>query len=261
MAEPESIWTTLSIEIFGIQVMYWLIIIGAIILIVWKWKPKEEKYKAINLIKENKKQFKQYFSDYSAKIKYFEKMLLRINYNKIGRIKRITEVNIPIKTKEKIKLETSEEAIIEEIKTGDKKKKHIIKTTKAKFLAFEVYKDSIIGMVKFFIGFGTKYFIIPEKLITREGNTFVITSGSTFTNFLGINIFSASGKSYITDIAFKIMREKELQELVNLTPRMVFMELQSAKYSMRLSETGKAIDKKYKSRQDRLIADETGVAS
>lgn len=261
MVEETGIWITLSQRVFGIQVMYWLIIIGAIIIIILRYKPKEEKYKVINLIKENKKQFKQYFSDYSAKIKFFEKNLLRINYNKIGRIKRITEVNIPIKTRKKIVLETSEEAILEEIKTGKKPDKYSITTKPAKFLAFEIYKDNIIGYIKFFINYGNSYFVVDSKLVTRHGNTFVIDSEATFTNFLGINIFSEKGKSYITDIAFKIMRESELQELVNLTPRMVFMELQSAKYSMRLSETGKAIDKKYKSRQDRLIADETGLAS
>ncbi len=244
----------------------WWIVIGFILLIILvfkSFKPKREEYKKINLSKEINKNFKNYFNSYSETATLKDNYKLMIGYKDIGIIKKISEINFALvdyKGQKLPKIKKPEQVVAEEIKAGrdkPKKKKYKIKKQPKDFYGFEVYSKNIIGKLFFILGLKPQYYIIDKDLINLQNNIYNVNSHAQFSNFLGVNIFSQSSKEYITDIVHGITRQKELEELVNFTPKMVFLELKASKFAQRGREISAIEKRKYKDRQEYLFEEET----
>lgn len=215
---------------------HWLLIAVVLyaLFLTYKWfknkSPKE--YKEIDLKKEVKSTIKDYLDIYSEKYPLTWGYDLRIGYNKIGLIKRISSAYSIFEKYDftKKKVQDIKKVVVVTKEQLEKEKQQKVPKEQKKVLIFETYKDSLGGKIKFLLGFKPEYFIIDEDIITKEGVTYSINPTSSFGKFLTINIFSKQTRDYIEDISFKITREEELKQLVNFTPRMVYLEGESAKY-------------------------------
>lgn len=194
-------------------------------------KPKEDAYKEIDLKKAINNDMREYLNNYSEKIPLLWNYELMIGYKKIGHIKRISTDYFPY-TPIQIDKKTNKVIVVtpEQLKKESDKK---VPIKKIKVYIFEVYKDNLIGKMKFLLGFRPEYFAVKSNLLTKSGTVYSIKEKASFSKYLTINIFSEETKGYIENISYKISREVELKELVNFTPRMIFLEGQSARFRQR----------------------------
>jgi len=236
------------------QIWLILLVIGFLILVIIRMiKPKETEYKPINLRKEIHKATKQHLNDYSEKFGLKDEFRLTKGYNRIGIIKRMTLSEWVLGKKYNVKTKRIMVIKKEDVKKIKKKRG---KPKRKPVFIFETYKETLFGKIKFFLGFSPTYWLVDNALVNKEGNYYNINPYAHFTNFLGLNLFTMTAKELIEDMSFKMLREIELNELINLTPRMVYLEGKSAKFAQKGEVLAKLDRKKKTGVQEGVIYDD-----
>lgn len=234
-------------EIYGIPV--WLIV-GVVILGYSYLKsrlPKKTEFKRMDLKKEIRK-------DIEEQLKYFsinpptKQTLLRIGYIPIGIVSSVSFVKWDtILNKPKVKKLKTEKEILKDLKGQVIKKKEVAPEIVLKdYLLFKTFKNNLFGKISRVLNFKPLYTMVDDDFVKKEGEDFIIDSSAQFSNYLGIFIYSKSSKSVVSDIAYKISREQELEELVNFTPKMTFLEFERAKSSASVNELSDLSSKRKK---------------
>ncbi len=270
MAGPfDLVQQLLFTEIGGLP--SWAFIVGFFFLYQWvsqfiKMKQKEmDKFKRLDLYKKVKDNFKNALAYFSFDAVGDEFQFLRKGYTVIGIVSRITMISWPFKIKDIIKKEKDktedevEDDFIKEIKkqvTRKKPDKSKAKTESKEFFLFETYPNSIIGKLMMKFKREGKYTIVDEDYIRHDGKNYIINPNAQFVEYLGIYIFSDKSKQIVSDVAFKIVKEQELDELVNFLPKMTYLELNQAKFSSKLDKISQMDRKKREEAIDRLVKGE-----
>jgi hypothetical protein len=221
-------------------------ILGLIVVIVYlfilKNKPKEDKYRNIELRKEVRREIKQIF-DVSEKNLGYGKILC-IGPTKIGFIYKMINYNWS-KTLNSFT----------EIKTValQNEKPH---TNLKSFYGFKVGRKGLLNRINILFGKGTKYYFVDANLVTFNPFEIVINPYSQYTDFIDVILFSQAGKEIIEDIAFKITLEKTLEAMVNHIPMMEYLEVNLAKTVAKYRELTKLEKEKYEGKIEKMVEDE-----
>ena len=248
---------------FGISNWILLAIIGVVFYWIWSRKPKESKYKSIVLEKEVKKDFEKMIEYYSTDLSLKSNTILKIGFNNIGIIRKASKINFPYEKtlieELKKKQPKSEGEVIKELVTGKKEKKQKKETTtiNQEFYLFRTNKASLVGKAMSLVGMNTKMTLVETGMVDVVGSDYVINPNSQFSEYLGIYVFSKSAKEYVTDIAYKLGKEQELEKFVNFVPLLTYLETNQAKISQRYRELTKLEREKYASKVDNLVGSES----
>jgi len=242
----------LTYELFYDFRVYHAILVGVVILFIIIYKKrkqifgkKEKEYKEIILKDEITDEVKDIL-DVGGKKIFKEKRLLRIGYNIIGRITRIVYFHWD-----------EEKTLAKNIKANEElkrlKKEVEGKGNKNNYFLFEVIKKSFFGKIKYFFGFGKKYYLVDIGFVTNSPSEYMITPYAQYIKYFGnVYVFSKEGKKIIMNLADKLTLEQVLQEQVNFVPRMTFLEVRTAKFSQKARELSEIESKKYQSRIEAL---------
>lgn len=235
--------------------VYHLVIIGIVILFIVIYKKrkqlfgkKEKEYKEIILKDEITEEVKDIL-DVGGKKIFKEKRLLRIGYNIIGRITRIVKFHWD-----------EEKTFVKNVKANKElqKLRDEVKgeSNKNNFFLFEIIKKGMFGKIKYFFGFGKKYYLVDLEFVTNSPSEYMITPYAQYIKYFGnVYVFSKEGKKVIMNLADKLTLEQVLQEQVNFVPRMTFLEVRTAKFSAKARELSAIEKEKYASRIEALEKD------
>lgn len=243
------------------------IVIIVIVLIIKLIKGKDKGFKKRDLKKEVKSKFKLLFKTFGMDRKITTNDQLRIGFNLVGRIKRacnyywveyseIAEKGRGKDTK-KLKLSAKEMLIIEEMTSGKKEKKKRRYNRKLhEFYTFEVYKDNLFGKIRYLLNWNPEFFLINSRFVEINANVFQVDALAQYSNFLNVWIFSELGREIVENIAYKISRETELEEMINFMPKQTYVETATAQVVARAREKAKIEKEKYSSQRDDLLTKE-----
>lgn len=227
-----SIW---NFQIMGIQITPLIIFIavcyGAYLLIKRLWKTKEPKFEKKEIKKEFKKENNELFSSLSIKAN----KTLRLGYNTIGFVMEY----VTFKEKPRLALIKGKLKLVED-KTAIKKD----------ILGLKVRNNNILWWLLSKLGIGIKYYFIDKDLTTDSDNEIIINQNAEFTIFNGVTIFSNQAREVVENIAFKINREAELEELINYIPKMNYLETTTSQIVARLREKAEIEKEKYRGQVD-----------
>lgn len=242
MPEETGIWLALSQRVFGIQVMYWLLIIGAIIFIIWKLKPKQEKFKRKDTKKELNKKFFQAYKDYGtnvgklmnfgmfpkgyifkANVLYWDRNLKFLIYKSKRDLKKFLKNNKDYADKD------------------GKLKKDFVKIN-----AFLVSGKSLFSRGLGKLGIGLKTYLIPDEYIIDRKDTIVVNPMVSPIDFFGFQAIGKEAIQIVENACFKLNRENELDEFVNQIPKQNYLEVSTATRIAVAREKAKIEKAKYK---------------
>jgi len=207
-------------KILGIDVLPLIIGISFVIIVIWlifTRKIKKKEFKPLDL----KKQVKE---DLNEEYKYFSLPINKFIYSGLSKI-GFAIGYMPMMWNKKLKK-------FKGIKNLRGKKQKEIDNP------IEVYAIKVCSknrIKKEFakrlgrIGRGTRYFIIDKSMINITDEGIFFDANIQRRNFFGQFIFSTSAKNIVEDISFRINRQNELQEIANITPRVVFFDTELSK--------------------------------
>ena len=243
------------------------IVIFIIVFIIKLLKGKDKGFRKRDLKKEVKANMNKLFKTFGMDRKLSTNDQLRIGFNLVGRIKRACnyywvdyqEIAEKGKGKDKkeLKLSAKEMLVIEAIVSGKKtKRKKKYRRTLYEFYTFEVYKDNLFGKIRYLLNWNPEFFLIKSEFVDVTGNIFHADSLVQYSNFLNVWVFSKMGRDVIEDIAYKISREIELEEMINFMPKQTYVETSTAQMVAKSREKAKIERDKYSSQRDDLITKE-----
>lgn len=124
---------------------------------------------------------------------------------------------------------------VEIVKDGEKTKivrgkNEVIDNEQVPCFVFKVCNAGMLSKMKAsLLGFGIKYFIVEQTLVTINDNSIQFQDGLQRQLFFEQFIFTKTGKNIVDNTAFRIDRENQLKEIANQIPRTVFFDIEAAK--------------------------------
>ena len=112
--------------------------------------------------------------------------------------------------------------------------------------ALKVCGVGIINKTLAKVNIGTHFILIPRHLIDMSKDTLNIKPMAQPQTQFGIVIYSVSGREYIENIAYKLNRESELDELRNYIPKQNYLEVATASAVAKARERASIEREKYR---------------
>jgi hypothetical protein len=214
-----------SAKIYGIPIWFLVIITLFIFVVIYvKKNVKPKPFKKKVLKEEVDKDFKEEFKNTGFKV---NKRLL-LGFTTIGfALKQINAVDLPKLVKIKGKLIYS-------------------KNEGKNIIAFSKCKPNPISRFLALLGIRIKYVLVDEEYLRYDNNTVIINPSANHSTFCGVLIFSTKAKEITENIAYKINRENELEELINFIPKMSYLETNVSSKVAELREKADIEKEKYK---------------
>lgn len=114
------------------------------------------------------------------------------------------------------------------------------------FKCFKIHKSGRFNRIKALLGFGTSYHLVPNKLITSNKDYIVLDSHINPSTLYKVVIYDKSGRDLIENMAYKMSRQEELEELVNYIPKSAYLETSVSGAVARDREKAQIEREKYK---------------
>lgn len=128
---------------------------------------------------------------------------------------------------------------------GYVKKHGPIKPDMEEMYCFKIHGLGWFNKLKAMIGFGCYYALVPTNIVTNS-DKIIISPNVIPTRSFNVVVYSKAGKEFTENIAYKLTREEELEELVNFIPKQNFLEVDTASRVARARENAKIEREKYK---------------
>jgi len=96
------------------------------------------------------------------------------------------------------------------------------------YFVMSVRRNDIISFVKSLFGFGIDIFVVDKNLVKIKDNYNVYPTANIFKH-LGVYVVSELGKKTVEHIAFKYAYTRNLEEIVNWTNKLVYLEVMHTK--------------------------------
>ena len=230
-----SIFTTI-IQFLLNNLLYIIIGAGLLFLLFKYWtRDKETPFKRVELDKEIKRDFDFLYDSFSMPVDkpinaglisighaigyvniFFDKEIswsknIKTNKQLLALMKKQAEEKRTLKSKELSKEKTS---------NSKEKKSKIPKIETEHLYCFKICNDQKIRklLAKMF-NFDTKYIMINKDLV-KISNQINIDPNIQPIKYYNIIIYSKTARNYIENIAFKLTRKEELEEITNWIPKM-----------------------------------------
>jgi hypothetical protein len=224
----------MNTQFLGIPVIFIIAIFIALLVFVWKHKPKQKEFKKKELEKEVKKDNELEYNTLGFNL---PKKYLCYGYNRIGWVLSYLPYNqlpkMVLKRKFRSKLMiASEEA-----------EKNI---PKERIIGLKVCKPNKLyrALAKFNIGI--KYYLVDERYLTQTPQEIIINPSASHSIYLNVVIFSTKAKDIIENIAYRISRTEELEELINFLPKQTYLETGVSGLMAKMREKATIEKEKYK---------------
>jgi hypothetical protein len=265
-------------KIANIPVIYFFILIGLVIFVVYLLitrKPKQKEYKPINLKKEIKDELKTYYKFFSMPVrKPVYSGLINIGYA-IGYMPLVWNKQMKqlIANKRRTKVPGSKEVIADKNALSDEMqyehvdlgKENIVELNERtpigsyakivnqpiEMFCFKVCSNNMLSKILAqFLNVGITYFFIEESFVKIDQSSIQFSPFLQRQYFFGQFIFSKIGRDVIDNTAFRIDRENVLQETANQIPRTVFFDTELAKGVARMREVASIEKDRFKSQKE-----------
>jgi hypothetical protein len=103
------------------------------------------------------------------------------------------------------------------------------------------------------LGLGVDFFLIDESLIEEHETSFNVSWQSKPTKTLGVWIVSNAGLQEIEEIAYKIKHSQDLEQLINVIPRSIYLsDLDHAKQKATFDDMEEVIREKRKEQLEQI---------
>jgi hypothetical protein len=226
--------------------------IGLLIFIIWlitKAFPFQKQFKYLEMTKAVHDDLDSLYKNFSERMG----KSVYLGITRVGFVLGFTNLlwNKKVKIKDNISINNVKEVAeaTNEIKKNSQMNKFKEITTPMKILKICSNRFPAKQLAMLF-GFGTKYLIVDNSLLSDSEYGLVIDSQSQPSMFYGITIFSRSARAFIENVSFRINRENELQEFANQIPKMAFFENRLANIVARMREQALIEKEKYKSQME-----------
>lgn len=213
----------------GVPTIFIIAILAIVILFVWKAKPREQKAPHVDLKKEVKKDLESY--ELTPLKKPLRAGFQNIGYA-IGYANLFYDKTLPLAANIKRNKQAKEATNT----TKDVETHYLIKYCKNNFIAKSMAKLGLAG----------KFMILPTEAVSNLFNEVNIEPYSQPTYFLDIAVYGRNAKNFIENIAFKLNRQAELEELAGWIPKMNYLETNIAGAVAKAREKAQIEKEKYK---------------
>lgn len=216
----------------GVPIWFLLLCAGIVMVFIYlyeKKKPKDEKYKQIDLEREIKRDLKETFELTKENIGYGKR--LYIGSRLAGFVLKAITLNY---YEEDLGKSLKKKKITEKFPEATQVTEEV--APKTILYGFEVCgKSRLNRALANLLGLGVSTYLVDKDLVKEQETTFNVNPYSQPTKYLSAWIFSKYGQGFLENLTYKFADEQKLQKFVNWLPELTYFEHNQAKQNETLN--------------------------